>query len=83
MNRIIAALIASVAFLAFAAPSSAQTGTMAAPAKPAAMATKAPSMKMSSMKTTAAPKCAAGTTMVKGYTKANGTVVKPYCRKSS
>jgi nitrous oxide reductase accessory protein NosL len=85
MHRILAALIASAALLAFAAPASAQNGAMAAPTKAAHMSSsmkKSSSMSsMGSMKmaTTACPK---GQSMVKGYTKKDGTKVAAYCRKS-
>jgi hypothetical protein len=83
MKRLLTALIASAALLVFATPAYAQSSAMA-------HATKAPKMsnmshasmsKSSSMATTAV-KCPAGQTMVKGYKKKDGTVVKAYCRKS-
>jgi hypothetical protein len=90
MHRILAALIASAALLGFAAPATAQTGAMATPTKAAHMSSMSSSMKKSSssmsssmgsmkMATTACPK---GQSMVKGYTKKDGTKVAPYCRKS-
>jgi hypothetical protein len=88
MHRILAALIGSAALLAFAAPASAQNGAMATPTKAAHMSSMGSSMKKSSsmssmgsmkMATTACPK---GQSMVKGYTKKDGTKVAAYCRKS-
>jgi hypothetical protein len=86
MKRLLAALIASIALCAFAVPASAQTGA------PATAPTTAPksssSKKKSSTMATPTPApapamtCPPGKTMVKGYTKKDGTVVKPYCRKS-
>jgi len=73
MTRFIAALATSVALLAFAAPSYA--------ASPAPMASGMSSMSSSSMKTSTT--CPKGETWVKPYTKADGTKVKGYCRKSS
>jgi hypothetical protein len=46
------------------------------------MATPASSMKSTSSKSTT-KKCPAGQSYVKGYTKADGTKVKGYCRKSA
>jgi curli biogenesis system outer membrane secretion channel CsgG len=85
MHRILAALIASAALLALAAPASAQTGALATPTKAAHMSSMSSSMKKSSsmgavkMAPTACPK---GQSMVKGYTKKDGTKVAAYCRKS-
>jgi hypothetical protein len=82
MKRIIASLVASVAFLAFAAPSFA-----ASPMPMSSMSSmKGSSMKSSSMKssTMASSKmtCPSGMSMVSGYKKKDGTMVKAYCRKS-
>jgi hypothetical protein len=80
MKRIVSALVASLALLAFAAPSFAATPTSAP--KSSSMS----SSSMSSMKSSTMAKpitCPKGQTAVKGYTKKDGTVVKPYCRKSS
>jgi uncharacterized low-complexity protein len=74
MKRILTALIASAALLMFAAPASAQAGAMS-------HATQAPKMSKSSAMTTAAA-CPKGQSMVKGYKKKDGTMVKSYCRKS-
>jgi hypothetical protein len=84
MNRILAALIASAALLAFSAPASAQTGAMAAPTKAAKMSTMGSSMKSSSMGAMkmAPTTCPKGQSMVKGYKKKDGTTVAAYCRKS-
>jgi hypothetical protein len=73
MKRIISALVASLALLAFATPSFA-ADTMKA-TKSSSMST----MSNMSMKPVVCPK---GQTMVKGYKKKDGTVVKPYCRKA-
>jgi hypothetical protein len=87
MKRLLAALIASIALCVFAVPASAQTGAAAAPTT----APKTSTSKKSKAKAAPAPApaaaaatvtCPAGKTMVKGYTKKDGTVVKPYCRKS-
>jgi hypothetical protein len=84
MKRLLTALIASAALLMFAAPASAQSGSMVAPTKAPKMSTTS-SMKnsssMGSMKM-APTTCAKGTSMVKGYTKKDGTKVAAYCRKS-
>jgi len=84
MKYMLAALVASAALLAFGAPASAQSGAMAAPTKAAKMSSMShSSMKGSSMSSSMmAMKCPAGQSMVKGYKKKDGTVVKPYCRKS-
>jgi hypothetical protein len=84
MKNILAALIACAALFVFAAPASAQSGAMASPTKAAKMSNMSSgSMKSSSMSSsTTTTKCPAGQSMVKGYTKKDGTVVKPYCRKS-
>jgi hypothetical protein len=78
MKRIVSALVASLALLAFATPSFAASPTT--PPKTSSMST------MSGMKSTTTAKtisCPKGQTAVKGYTKKDGTVVKPYCRKST
>jgi hypothetical protein len=82
MKRLLSALIASAALLMFAAPASAQSGAMAAPTKAAKMSSsmmKSSSMGSMKMAPTACPK---GQSMVKGYTKKDGTKVAAYCRKS-
>ena len=85
MNRILAALIASAALLVFSAPASAQSGAMAAPTKAAKSSSMSSSMKksssMSSLKM-GATTCPKGQSMVKGYTKKDGTKVAAYCRKA-
>jgi hypothetical protein len=88
MHRILAALIASAALLAFAAPASAQTGgAMATPTKAASTSSMGSSMKKSSSMSMGSMKmapttCPKGQSMVKGYTKKDGTKVAAYCRKS-
>jgi|GEM_PF-2838942 hypothetical protein len=84
MKRLLAALIASAALLMFAAPASAQSGAMAAPTKAAKMSSMGSMKKSSSMGSMkmAPTTCAKGTSMVKGYTKKDGTKVAAYCRKS-
>ncbi len=88
MTRILTAIVASAAFLFVAVPSFASTPTAVAVASPSAMsgmkpmATPASSMKSTSSKSTT-KKCPAGQSYVKGYTKADGTKVKGYCRKSA
>jgi hypothetical protein len=82
MKRIISALVASLALLAFATPSFAADTTTTKTTKSSSMSTMS---NMSGMKSDAMAKpvtCAKGQTMVKGYKKKDGTVVKPYCRKS-
>jgi hypothetical protein len=49
-------------------------------AAPSFAASPMPAMSSMSMKKMS---CPTGTTMVKGYKKADGTMVKAYCRKSS
>lgn len=81
MKRIVSALVASLALLAFATPSFA-ADTTTKTTKSSSMSTMS---NMSGMKSDAMAKpvtCAKGQTMVKGYKKKDGTVVKPYCRKS-
>lgn len=76
MKRIFSALVASLALLAFATPSfAADTATT----------TKSSSSMSSTKMSTMAAKpvvCPKGQTMVKGYKKKDGTVVKAYCRKA-
>jgi pentapeptide MXKDX repeat protein len=79
MKRIVSALVASLALLVFATPSFAADTTTTKTTKTSSMST------MSGMKSDAMAKpvtCAKGQTMVKGYKKKDGTVVKPYCRKA-
>jgi hypothetical protein len=76
MKRMISALVASLALLAFATPSFA-ADTM--------KTTKSSSMSTMKSNDTMAAKpvaCPKGQTMVKSYKKKDGTVVKAYCRKS-
>jgi hypothetical protein len=80
MIRFLSALVASTAFLAFSNPAFAQTGgAMAGPTKAPAMSSMSHMTGMKPMVT----KCPAGSTLVKGYTKKDGTKVAAYCRKKA
>ncbi len=92
MKRLFTAIVAVVTLLSFATPgfaqSSEQQNSMSGPsATKTPKAMKSPSammhssMSSSSMKSSHMKSCPKGSSMVSGYTKANGTVVKPYCRK--
>ena len=72
MNRILTALVASVAFLTLSAPSFATTASPSPMKSPSAHATPAGNHT-----------CPKGQTYVKGYTKKDGTKVKGYCRAAS
>ncbi len=98
MNRIVTALIASATFLTLAAPSFAQApAPVASAAKSATTATgnamhSASTTTGNAMHSAMAPAphvtpagnhtCPKPETYVKGYTKADGTKVKGYCRKA-
>jgi hypothetical protein len=86
MKQLLSALVACTALIAFSAPAFAQSA-MAGPTKAPAMASPSsmPHMSMSHM-TNMKPmtvKCPAGQTLVKGYTKKDGTKVAAYCRKKA
>jgi CHASE3 domain sensor protein len=90
MTRLLTAVLASAAFLFLAGPSFADTPKAVAVASPSAMSSMKPmtgsSMKSSSMSSTSkstTKKCPTGQSYVHGYTKADGTKVAGYCRKSS
>jgi hypothetical protein len=75
MNRFLSALITGAALLAFATPSFASTAmTAASPSAMAPMAHATPAGNHT---------CPKGQTYVKGYTKADGTKVKGYCRAAA
>ena len=97
MSRFLSALVASVAVFAFSTPAFAQMSASPAPmmakspkpmkspkAMKSPMAMASPmSMKKSSKSMSKTTSCPTGESMVSGYTKANGTKVAPYCRKSA
>ena len=76
MKRFISALVASLALVAFATPS------FAADTTKATKSTSAMTMKPGDTMAAKPLVCPKGQTMVKGYKKKDGTVVKAYCRKS-
>jgi hypothetical protein len=77
MKRFISALVASLALLAFATPS------FAADTTKSTKSTTATTTAVKSDTMAAKPLvCPKGQTMVKGYKKKDGTVVKAYCRKA-
>jgi hypothetical protein len=80
MKRMISALVASLALLAFATPSFAADTTTTTKAAKTSTTSSTSAMKSDAMAKPMA--CAKGQTMVKGYKKKDGTVVKAYCRKA-